>query len=159
MAIHEYKEILKLNPGPDLQAAVRQKLDTLTAPERLVAARVKQGRKMKTASYVLAGTGIALLAVGGVLTYLSGEDFDALGSAEKDRYGNVIGMSQARAASMQHSAESKQEWSWVMYGIGGAAVVTSVVLYVMGRSRTTKVPEVVAVPLSAGGMLGVYREF
>jgi len=69
----------------------------------------------------------------------------------------VTGMSQSGAASLQSSARMKQTLSWAMYGIGGAAAVTSVVLFFYGRSMSRA--RVVAMPVKGGALVGFHGEF
>ncbi len=160
-AIKEYRVLMKLEPGNAFRVEAQRRIVALggvVRPSPPPAASVHfNAKKMQMSAYITGGVGAALLVAGGVLTFLSGRDFDSLENAKRDSEGHVTGMSQARAADLEASAKLKQRLSWAMYGIGGAAIATAVVLYLTGRY--TAHTKVTAIPVSGGAMVGFYKEF
>ena len=80
--------------------------------------------------WVAMGAGAAGIVCGGVLTYLAGRDRDQVTGADR-KGGVVVGMSQPDAVSLADAADKKDKASYALYAIGGAAVVTGVVLWVL----------------------------
>jgi hypothetical protein len=84
--------------------------------------------------WVAIGGGAACVVVGGVLTKLAMDDRGRVDSATRVD-GVVTGMSQVAADDLVKKARTKDAASWALYGVGGAAIVTGVVLAVVDATR------------------------
>jgi hypothetical protein len=87
------------------------------------------------AAYVVGGLGIAAAGTGGVLYFLANKNYDdAEGSCAK----TAQGCSQSRADSI----DLKYNLSYVAFGVGGAALITSGVLFLVhgGSSKEAAPP-------------------
>ena len=81
--------------------------------------------------WVTLGTGVALLA-GGTTLYLLGEaDFQEVREAPGYGGGGPVDMTARRARSLVEGGQDKQTVGAVLMGVGGAAVATSIVLFVL----------------------------
>ena len=86
---------------------------------------------------MLGGVGVAALATGGVFSYLASSDFSDVEKkydSSKDSQGKTY-------ATLQ----------WVGYGVGGAAIVTAVILLVTGNNTPSSVVLVPSVGPSLAG--------
>ena len=95
----------------------------------------RSGRKV--AAWVLGGVGVAALATGGVFSYLASTNFSDIEKkydSSKDSQGKTY-------ATLQ----------WVGYGVGGAAIVTAVILLVTGNNTPSSVVLVPSVGPSLAG--------
>jgi hypothetical protein len=105
---------------------------------------------------VCLGAGGALLATGGVLTYLAHADRVKVTGASKDADGNLVGVTRTRALEIQDSADRKSAASVGMYVAGGVAVAGGVVLWIVtGRPAVSAS----AVPVPGGAVLGATGRF
>lgn len=109
--------------------------------------------------WVLVATGGAALATGGVLTGLAWHDRTVVKDAARAADGTVVGMSRQAALDRAGAARTRDRASWALYGVGGAAVVTGIVLWAtVGRKApasaraATLVPTLV--PVQDGAMVG-----
>lgn len=99
------------------------------------------GRPLRLGAYIAAGVGVAALATGAI-------------------FGNMAksaGDTQSKAAVYDHDADqagkTKETMQYVFYGVGGAAIATAAVLWVLDMKRQ---PEQVAiVPVLTAGTTGL----
>jgi len=91
--------------------------------------------------WVSLGVGVAMLA-GGTALYLLGEaDYQEIESAENYDTGPVVQMTPKRAQELMDSAEAKQTAGWALFGVGGAAVAASTVLFILDATVWADEPE------------------
>jgi len=102
--------------------------------------------------FVALGAGAALLVTGGVMTGLASRDRDKVSSAHTEE--GVVAMSKAEAESLASSADTKDKASYVLYGLGAAAVVTGAVLWVLdARSSPSSIKTMPALAVTSDGMV------
>lgn len=93
--------------------------------------------------------GGALVAGGLVLTLLALEDHD-----EAEGLDPALGaQGEARYQELRDAQAAKETASWVLYGVGGAAVVTGVILFVVGGGDD----DLSVAPDPRGGALATWR--
>ncbi len=166
MAIKWYKKYIEQKPGSVGVIAARARIAALRKKIK-ASAVVKQpvvlpkpvankGRSLKTGGYILAGVSGAVLATGVVFTLLANRDFSSLRNAKRNKDGLIIGMDQENAADLQSTARTERTVSWVMYGVGAAVAVTSVVMIVVGHKKAASV---FATPTAGGASLGFETQF
>ena len=112
-------------------------------------------------TWITLSTGIACVA-GGTVSYVLGE-LDHREVADADGYstGGPVDMSRARALELEESGDTKKLAGYVLWGIGGAALVTSTVLFVLELRAEPAVPglSVGASPAFGGGVLTLRGSF
>lgn len=110
----------------------------------------RPGRTKKIAGIVIAGVGVAALVVGATFGGLAAQAGDDLTKLDQNM--------QTFDPSKQSTGKTDQLLEGVLLGIGGAAIVTGVVVYVLGH-REAKASHVAATPLlgpqTAGAALRV----
>lgn len=162
-AIKWYKAYIKQHPGLSAVAAAKARIAGLQPRAvkpvivNVLPVQGESGRTLKTGGYILAGTAIASIATGLVFTLLANRDYASLRNAGADNKGRITGMDQETAADMQATAGSERTVSWVMYGVGAAMAVTSVVMIVMGNKKARV--QAFAVPTRRGVSLGFQARF
>ncbi len=132
------------------------------APVPAVTARAERGFPWH---FVVIGSGAAMVAGGGVMTALAARDRSKVTGAATAPDGTVTGLSQPRASSYVSSARTKDTVSYILYGVGGAAVVGGVLWWVFGDSSgadqasgpSPVVPS--AAPFDGGALLGATGRF
>ncbi len=77
-----------------------------------------------------------MLAGGGVMTALAARDRSKVTGAATAPDGTVTGIRHPSASSYADSARTKDTVSYVLYGVGGAAVVGGVLWWVLGGDST-----------------------
>ena len=131
------------------------------APEPLPAAPARPVYSPWT--WVTLGLGIACVA-GGTTSYVLGE-LDHREVTEAAGYGTsgVTAMSYRRAASLRDSGDTKKMAGYVLWGVGGAALVSSTVLFILDATWSPDDAEpalsVGAAPLDDGALLTVRGGF
>lgn len=85
------------------------------------------------AAYVVGGVGLAAVATGGVLYFLANKSYD---DAENSCAKTTDGCSKSRADSI----DLKYNLSYVAFGVGGAALVTSGILFLVHGSSKEPAP-------------------
>ena len=112
-------------------------------------------------TWVTLGSGVALLT-GGTIAYALGEK-DHAEIAGADGYGTdePADMTRVRARDLEASGDRKKLAGYVLWGVGGAAVATSTVLFVLDATRADppSTVQVGFVPAPAGGLLSVTGRF
>ena len=113
-------------------------------------------------TWITLGTGIALVA-GGTASYVLGE-LDHRQIVDSDGYtsGGTVDMTRARALSLEGSGDTKKLVGYVLWGAGGAALVTSTVLFVLDATsgvEETGGVSVGASTLPGGGFLSLQGRF
>lgn len=83
----------------------------------------------KTLQWLTIGSGVAILAGAGILTYVAERQRAQVVEAKKDSYGVIIGMTQTRARDLETSANRKAIAAGILYGVGSAMVCTGVLLF------------------------------
>jgi hypothetical protein len=145
-------KVVALPPAqPKISAVMPSKL---AAP--VVAAKVSPA-KYSPWQWVTLGTGAAMVITGGVLTGLASKDRAKVDDAKTLSIGssNLSGMTRADVLSLLSSADKMSNASIAMYSIGGAAIVTGVVLAILDAKRTSAgKPGAASVALSAGPVPG-----
>lgn len=118
----------------------------------VVAKKVRPASRITPWQWVAIGGGAACVVVGGVMTKLAMDDRGRVESATRVD-GIVTGMSQVAADDLVKKARTKDAASWALYGVGGAAIVTGVVLAIVDatRGREPAVPAV-GVGVVPGGL-------
>lgn len=92
-------------------------------------AKPKPSNSLRTAAYVTGGVGLAGLVVGGVFGGLAASDASSLEKLCPDKKCSTKEAQDARA-----SANTKALVSTIGIGVGGAALATGVVLFIVSRS-------------------------
>lgn len=102
------------------------------------------------------GVGSALVATGVIFTVLAEVDRADFEDTKKDGDGDLL-ISQSRAKALQDSVNTKRTVSYVMYGVGGAAVVGGVLWLVLDKPAEKQgegtVTPVSAAPVPGGGIV------
>jgi hypothetical protein len=83
--------------------------------------------------WVAIGTGAASIVAGGVLTALAARDRDRITGAPTEN--GISTMTRTEALSIRRSAETKDKASYALYAVGGAAVATGIVLWIVDATR------------------------
>jgi tetratricopeptide (TPR) repeat protein len=97
----------------------------------------ESGSGRKTAAWVLGGVGVAGLVAGGFLSYLASSNFSDI----ENKYD----------PGKHNDGKTYANFQWLGYGVGGAAIVTAVILLATGRDA----PKSVALAPAVGpGMAG-----
>jgi hypothetical protein len=113
-------------------------------------------------TWVTLGTGIAALAGGGLAYGLGEKDHqDVIGAEGYAEGGPVVGMTQQRAADLEESGDTKKLAGSILFGVGGALVVTSTVLFVLDATAGPDDGTVTVgvLPTPHGGVLSVEGRF
>jgi tetratricopeptide (TPR) repeat protein len=163
-AVKAYERYIDLAQDPKGVAAAQARITEIEDHEPVkthekpnLPVKVDPGRTLKTSGYILAGTAGAVLLTGMVFTLLANRDYSSLNGAVKDKTGRIVGMDQAQAADLQHTAEWERTVSWAMYGIGAAMAVTSVALIVVGHKKSRV--KTMVIPNPRGGSVGLSVDF
>jgi hypothetical protein len=77
------------------------------------------------------GAGAAICGTGIIFTLLADSDRSKVENAKTDDKGVITGISMKEAKSLESGANTKANTAAVLYGIGGAAMASSVVLFIM----------------------------
>ena len=177
-AVEKYEAFLRA-PGGDLQGrlkaqeslrvlkAQQQAQSAATAPHptpapTATADTADRGGATRTAAWVTLGGGVALAAGGTVVYLLGASDHNKVSSATNfDKPGQVVDMTEARANELRDSGTTKKTVGAVLWGVGGAAVVTAAVLFVVqGRAGASEGSVAVgAVPLPGGAAASLVGRF
>jgi hypothetical protein len=134
------KMVRTVEVGPDATATVDADLVALLPPA--VAVRARDPEPLRTEGvtkpaevrsspwpWVCIGTGAAALVVGGVMSGLAYRERSAVSGASRE--GDVVtGVTMTDAQGRVDTAGTYDKVSYAMYGIGGAAVVTGIILAV-----------------------------
>lgn len=113
--------------------------------------------------WVCIGTGAAVAATGGVMTFLAFRERSKVTDAAT-REGYVTGMSRTEALSHRSTAGTYDKVGYALYAAGGAAIVTGVVLWFVLpkklRAATAESPALLTVaPGPGGGLVGATGRF
>ena len=113
--------------------------------------------------WVAIGTGAAMLATGVVLTAVAAHDRSKVTGAGRTD-GVVTGITAAEASSLETAARRMSGASVAMYTLGGAALITGVVLYCTrhepgARPGTQDGPPVSASPVPGGALVTATARF
>lgn len=132
------------------------------APTQSVAVTSRPGTRFPW-HFVAIGCGAAVLVGGGVMTALAAQDRSRVTGANTWSDGTVRGITQTSAASYASSAKTKDTASYVLYGVGGAAVVGGVLWWVLGHNRangkTATLPMASVLPVEGGAVIGAAGHF
>lgn len=111
--------------------------------------------------FVAIGTGSAMLVGGAVMTGLAAKDRAKVTEAETYPDGTVKGITQTSASSAVSSARIKDKVSYVLYGVGGAAVVGGFLWWVLGTQEADEKGAVYPVPsaVDGGALVGAVGRF
>ncbi len=129
------------------------------APAPTVTVRAERGFPWH---FVVIGSGAAMVAGGGVMTALAARDRSKITGAATGSDGVVTGISQPKASSYADSARNKDTVAYVLYGVGGAAVIGGVLWWVLGATSDDDHASPVlpaAAPLAGGALLGATGRF
>lgn len=134
------------------------------ATDSMAAAEVRGGpADLMLWGGVALGSGLALVAGGGLLTWMAAGDRDEVTGARKAG-GVTIGLSQQEAQALEDSANTKTRASWGLYGLGAAAAVTGITMMFMdgtpGEGEGGSVTMgLLAAPWSDGALVGLRGRF
>jgi len=134
----------------------------LPEPEPLItipppAPPLRQGRSQRLVGLSIAGLGLVGVGIGcwGVTRIGAAEDdLAALYAA-----GGWGPAQTAAAAELESQGRRGQTMTWLGLGVGGAAVITGSVLYVLGRRSVADRPALVLVPTAGGALAMVASQF
>ncbi len=137
------REVRTAVVGPDSTASVDVTLRpvAVAAPAppvvRAEAAPAPASKRFTPWQWVAIGTGAALVATGGVLTFLAGQDRAAVDSAATFEDGTVQQSAMTRSAALDRyaSANRKTDGSIACYAVGGAVLATGVALAIVEAVR------------------------
>ena len=94
---------------------------------------------LRTAAWVTLGVGAATATVGTVFFVLGTSDHNKItGAANYDKAGQVVALTESRANDLRDSGTTKKTVGGVLWGMGGAALVTSAVLFIMQRGGSAE---------------------
>ena len=153
-----YKRILQMEIGVELEAAVKDRLAFLETRKNVdktgIHQVVKRASPLKTAGYITGGLGGAVLVTGVVFVGLAYSDFGTLDTAQQDKEGRIVGLSQKEASELKDRAEIRQTLGWVLIGAGAGTLAVSGVLYWLGVRE-----EHVQVGIGPSGTMFLMGEF
>jgi tetratricopeptide (TPR) repeat protein len=109
-----------------------------SAPEAPVAASDRAGRGKRIAGAVVGAAGLAIIAGGIVTGVLAKNASDAVSAADRAH--------QPYDQAMYNAGKTDQIIEGVLLGVGGAAVVTGVVLFVVGHREAKRAPVATIAP-------------
>ena len=115
-----------------------------------------------TAGWAVLGSGLAVAAGGGALLGVAEmERADVRRAVDQLRAGEDPSLSHGDAHAKQERADAEEIAGWVLVGVGGAAVVTSIVLFVTLGGAEPAAPTTVLAPtlLPGGGGLSLGGRF
>jgi len=103
---------------------------------RLIEAKAERpGRSYSTVASVVLGVGLAAAGAGGVLHVIGYARWKDVTGAKTDAAGHVTGVTRAEARSIADATRLKYTIAYGLYGLGAAAVTTSIVLYALSASE------------------------
>jgi hypothetical protein len=139
------------------QSEVTIEIELRPLQVEVVVARPRYQRRFpRWVPWTVMGGGLGVVAVGGFLHHSGGEDvrdFDAQVRAGRQ------GVPVAADPDLNRMGEAKQAVGISLYVVGGAAVVTSVVLMVLNQPRPVEVRAGTPRPVVAGKIVGVAVDF
>lgn len=92
------------------------------------------GRSYSTVASIVLGVGLAAAGAGGVLHVIGYASWKDVTGADTDANGHITGVTRAKARDLADGARLKYTIAYGLYGLGAAAVTTSIVLYALGTS-------------------------
>lgn len=103
--------------------------------------------------WALLGGGALFIVTGGVMTGLAKSEAGKVETTNVPGLGDVVTIPQSEAESHRDKAKTYEKVSYAMYGLGGAAIVTSVVLFLVkpGSNPKTESPNIVLTPVAYDG--------
>lgn len=146
-------------PPPPPLGSVPKREPTATPSPPVTVAAVEQRHPYSPWTWVTLGTGVAMLATGTVCYVLGEADHREITSAGGWGTG-VSQMTEARAKQLEESGDAKKIAGGVLWGVGGAAVATSVVLFVLdARDGAPERPALRVLPTEGGGLFALHGRF
>lgn len=136
---------------PVLPQAAPEREPTATLPRAPAMAVTARAGRAFPWHFVAIGTGSAMLVGGAVMTGLAAKDRAKVTEAETYPDGTVKGITQTSASSAVSSARIKDKVSYVLYGVGGAAVVGGFLWWVLGTQEADEKGAVYPVPSAVDG--------
>ena len=155
---HESTTSIRVEPGEEQTVALsllpkEVQSATTPLPEPVVEERRDAGEiPLSTWGFVTLGVGAALTA-GGTVSYILGE-LDHRDIVNTPGYGTeaiVISKTRRQALDLQASGDTKKTVGYALWGIGGAAVVTSVILLVLDEGDETPALTIAPEAMPGGG--------
>jgi hypothetical protein len=116
------------------------------------------GHSYATVASVILGVGLAAAGAGGVLHVIGYASWKDVTGAETDGYGHVTGVTREQARGIADSARLKYTIAYGLYGVGAAAVTTSIVLYALSASDESSA-RLAPLPLAGGAGLSFSGRF
>jgi len=117
------------------------------------------GRSYTTVASVILGVGLAAAGAGGVLHVIGYARWKDVTGAKTDPISHhVTGITRAEAAGIADSARLKYVVAYGLYGVGAAALTTSIVLYALGGSEPAST-SLAPLPLPDGAGLSLSGRF
>jgi hypothetical protein len=103
--------------------------------------------------WVSLGVGAGMLITGGVMSGLAASEKGKIESTHVGVLGDIVTTPRSEAQSHSDKAKTYEKVSFAMYAVGGAAVITSVVLFVVkpGSKEKTSKPDLVLSPVAYEG--------
>lgn len=151
---------ITLAPLPASRVAVQPKPATSHQPLPAEAVSKEAEVRKSPWPWVAIGTGAAALVAGGVMSALASRERSAVSGASQD--GDVVtGITMTQAQAHVDKAKTYDTVGYVMYGVGGAAVITGVILVLTqsdGDSGTAR-PSVGAAPMPGGAVASASWRF
>lgn len=150
------------------EAVVQQALVALPAPPREIVIIEDEEPAAPAGPYspwqwVTLGTGAALLG-GGVALFVLGEaDLQEVRDADGFGTGRPVDMTARQARDLEDSGNAKRVSGIALMGVGGAALATSVVLFVLAATDAgdgaVSAPQATAAPVPGGAVFGLGGSF
>jgi tetratricopeptide (TPR) repeat protein len=126
---------------------------------RLIEAKSRgKGRSYSTVASVVLGVGLAAAGAGGVLHVVGYARWKDVTGAKTDANGYVSGVTRADAVSIADSARLKYTIAYGLYGLGAAAITTSIVLFALSASDEASA-SLAPLPLQDGAGLSFSGRF
>ncbi len=177
VAIEKYNRYLE-QPGADAEGRARaeEKLRSLKQAQASAAARAgaaapgppgpkaPPGRSFSPWTWVTLGLGGAAAVGGGVAFFLGARDHskvtDAGGYGEGGPNGPASTLTRARAEELIDAGDTKKTVGVALWGVGGAALVTSAVLFLLERPKPgERAASAGFAPTPGGGLLSFQKRF
>jgi tetratricopeptide (TPR) repeat protein len=116
------------------------------------AAPPRRSSALTVSKWLLLGTSVAAAASGTAVFVLGARDHARLDEAITDADGGIASMTRAEAVELRDSGNSKKWAGYALWGVAGAALISSIVLFAKDRPAERRV-DVALAPSAEGGAL------
>jgi tetratricopeptide (TPR) repeat protein len=148
--------IQKDSGAGDKGQETRPRPDVVTPPAGGAADEARPGSTKKLIGLVTAGVGIAAIGTGVYFSLQASDKADQVAAACPT---NDPCDWNAELEALQSDGQSAESTALILYGVGGAAVIGGVVVYLLGAREAASAPQVSFVPHRGGASLAAAWTF